>query len=171
MAVMKQMTIKDLEPALEQCAKYYRNDSVLTAMGNCGDAYNFYKEEFKDDFECYIKNGLCYTYKKNYLIACDPKDLEKNNPDIYKHCFNIMPEVYSYMQRERNHVLFITDFGPSNGEFLTKDFYELLNQFDKKYKDCSILTMAPAIIDWDNMTKFTRSQRISISELPAWRWS
>jgi hypothetical protein len=171
MAGLKQMTLSDLEPALEQAAKYYRKCPAMIEQGNCDDAYEFYKHKYRPMYECFIKQGFCYTYKKNYLIACDPNILEKENPEIYSLTFDYITAVAYYIKREENPVLFLTDIGPRNGEFFTRDTYEMLNLFDKKYGKYTILTMAPEEIDFDNFSKYMRAKEITVNGVPTWRWS
>lgn len=170
MAILKQMTLNDLEPALEQASRYYRKCPAMTDMGNCVDAYEFYKAKYRPMFECFIKQGFCYTYKKNYLIACDPSKLKEENPDIHSLTFDYITAVEYYINREQNPVLFVTDIGPSNGEFFTKDTYDLVNAFTKKYNKYSILTMAPEEIDFEKFSKCTGSRRMTINGVLTWRW-
>jgi hypothetical protein len=170
MVRVKKLTHGELGLALEQCAKYYRDSEWLKSAAYEDDTCEYYKKEFGDDFEYVWKQGYCYTYKKNYLIACDPVKLKKDYPDIYEKWFGGIPDMEEILNESKIKTLFITDFGPNNGTHFTDSSYELINAFEEMYKEYSIYTMAPTGVDVEEFSKHTETTSKKFGTGRCWKW-
>lgn len=169
---ISQITMSDLEVAVDRIANYYRQTRLYLSLCNSSDAYDYIVKNYTQDFKVMIETQHCYKYKGNYLFATDLKEFNKDYPDVFIHFYGCIPNMLAYVKRERKPVMFINSIGP-DGESMTINTYKLIREFVQKYKkDFVILTDCTAGIDQATNTfeKSTGCRKMDISSNVFYRW-
>lgn len=170
---MTRISTSELDAAVDRIANYYRHSRLYLDVSNAIDAYDYYVKEYTKDIETMINTQHCYKYKGNYLIATDMLEFKEAYPEVFTHFYGIIPNLLTYMSREKNPVMFINSFGPSK-DTMTTDSYKLVNMFVAKYsKDYVILSDCITGIDLetDHFEKATRCRQIILNSNPFYRWN
>lgn len=170
MAKIRLFGIEEAGAAIERIAQYYRQSRLYLHESNSTDAYDFFIRTYSNDLELIIQQGLSYTFKGNYLVACDVEKFYEEYPEEAEHFFGCVPQIKSSVERENVKALFICAFGPAK-DIIGRDGYALIETFVKMYDDYVILTDCPTGYDIDQFHKHTTSSRIRIAGREAWRWS
>lgn len=169
---ISQITMSDLETAVDRIANYYRQTRLYLSLCNSSDAYDYIVKNHTQDFKVMIETQYCYKYKGNYLFATDLKEFNKEYPDVFLHFYGCIPNMLEYVKREKKPVMFINSIGP-DGESMTTDTYKLVRDFVQKYnKDFVILTDCTAGIDQATNTfeKSTGCRKMDINSNVFYRW-
>lgn len=169
---ISQITMSDLEVAVDRIANYYRKTRLYLSLCNSSDAYDYIVKNYTQDFKVMIETQYCYKYKGNYLFATDLKEFNKDYPDVFIHFYGCIPNMLAYVKREKKPVMFINSIGP-DGESMTIDTYKLIREFVQKYKkDFVILTDCTAGIDQATNTfeKSTGCRKMDINSNVFYRW-
>lgn len=169
---ISQITMSDLEVAVDRIANYYRQTRLYLSLCNSSDAYDYIVKNYTQDFKVMIETQYCYKYKGNYLFATDLKGFNKDYPDVFIHFYGCIPNMLAYVKREKKPVMFINSIGP-DGESMTIDTYKLIREFVQKYKkDFVILTDCTAGIDQATNTfeKSTGCRKMNINSNVFYRW-
>lgn len=169
---ISQITMSDLEVAVDRIANYYRQTRLYLSLCNSSDAYDYIVKNYTQDFKVMIETQYCYKYEGNYLFATDLKEFNKDYPDVFIHFYGCIPNMLAYVKREKKPVMFINSIGP-DGESMTIDTYKLIREFVQKYKkDFVILTDCTAGIDQATNTfeKSTGCRKMDINSNVFYRW-
>lgn len=169
---LRNLTIKDVDAALDKIANYYRKSRLYLDVSNTTDAYEWYKNEYREDTAAIIEQGHSYEYKGQYLIALDLIQFYEEHPEEAKHYFGIVPTIKDAIEREAKsgeHALFICAFGPKD-EFMDKNSYDLIELFVSMC-NCVVLTDCATGYDIQEFHKRTTAKRFMISGIEYWRWA
>lgn len=169
---MSQITMSDLDMAIDRIANYYRQARLYLSLCNSSDAYDFIVKYFTEDYKVMIGCQYCYKYKGNYLFATDLAKFNENHPEVFTHFYGCIPNMLEYVKREKKPVMFINSIGPA-GESMDLNTYKLVREFVQKYKkDFVILTDCTAGIDQatDTFEKSTGCRKMDINSNVFYRW-
>lgn len=160
---LKKLKPNEVQKALDRIANYYRNDPLFVQYANAEDAYDYYIKMYGPSIEKLIGYGMSFSYKNNYLIAFDFKEVMKQDSALIDYLFKIVPGLIPFVEREPEDVIWIFAFGPES-EVIGKNGYKLLNAFINEYdNDYVILTDCMESRDVDTFKRSTSMHKILLN--------
>lgn len=170
---IQRMTNDDVEQAVDQIARYYRQTRLYLSLCPGNDAYEFFKKEYTEDIRVMVNRGHCYKYKGNYVIATDIDDFFKEFPSVANHFYGVIPHIVKKIEVEKSNVIYINSIGPST-DTCNEDTYKLIREFVKIDfgEKCVFLSDATAGIDTETSTFATKTgcRKLTASGEVYYRW-